>query len=116
MGSSVYRGFLRLLERWPAEETKAGRDLGEYLRVRVGEAFRHGEHSAVDERVCRRQLDSLARIAGNHHCSDARRSGTGTASGLSVEECRLIMTNEFLQQLEAMDQSWMERLSFSGKK
>ncbi|XP_037082786.1 ubiquinol-cytochrome-c reductase complex assembly factor 2-like [Pollicipes pollicipes] len=113
MGSSAYRGFLRLLEKWPADHTKSGRDLGEYIRVCVADAFRHEERSSVDEKACRRQLESLSRIANNHHLHSARRSGTGTGSGLSVDQCHQLMTNEFLQQLETLDQGWMKRISLS---
>ena len=37
----------------------------------------------------------------------------GTASGLTAEQCHQLMTNEFLEQLETLDQSWMKRLSGS---
>lgn len=111
MGSSAYRGFLRLFEKWPVDASKSGRDLGEYVRRCVADAFRHGEQSAVDEQACRAQLESLARIANNHYHNEARRSGTGTASGLSVDQCHQLMTNEFLQHLETLDQGWMKRAS-----
>lgn len=39
------------------------RDLGEYLRKCVTEAFKHGEASAVNEEECQRIYSSLNRIA-----------------------------------------------------
>jgi len=32
MGSSSYGSFIRLLEKWPLDPTKKGKDLGEALR------------------------------------------------------------------------------------
>ena len=66
MAGSGYRGFLRVLERWPKDPSKvlacnsdkcvcltrglqAGRDVGEALRTRFAQTFPAGPHSKVDE-------------------------------------------------------------------
>lgn len=37
----------------------------------------------------------------------------GTASGLTVEQCHEVMNNEFLKQMETMEQGWMQRVKSS---
>lgn len=45
------------------------RDLGEYIRKRVTEAFKHGEASAVNEEDCYRIYSSLNRIASGTYAA-----------------------------------------------
>lgn len=45
------------------------RDLGEYLRKRVTEGFKHGEASAVNEEECHRIYSSLNRIASGTYAA-----------------------------------------------
>lgn len=111
MARNSYRNFLRLLEKWPVDASKgADRDLGEYLRKRVTEGFKHGEASAVNEEECHRIYSSLNRIASGTYAAKYPRSLTSTSTGLSAEECHQVMSKEFLNAVEEQDKGIIKRL------
>jgi len=110
MSGSSYRSFLKLLERWPVDPTKAGgRDLGEYLRTRIAEVYRSGASSAVNEEWCGAVAASLHRLAADTHKESHPRSRTSTALGLSPEEYRHVLSNEGLQQIQRETRSWWSK-------
>lgn len=49
MGSRNYKRFLELLKEWPVDSSRKGRDLGELLHKRVGQAFR--DPATLDSKV-----------------------------------------------------------------
>uniref|UniRef100_A0A2K6JVV2 Mitochondrial nucleoid factor 1 n=3 Tax=Colobinae TaxID=9569 RepID=A0A2K6JVV2_RHIBE len=93
MAASRYRRFLKLCEEWPVDETKRGRDLGAYLRQRVAQAFREGENTQYP-----RPRDT-------------------SFSGLSLEEYKLILSTDSLEEFKGMDKSMWKKLQekFSSK-
>uniref|UniRef100_A0A8C5VF32 Mitochondrial nucleoid factor 1 n=1 Tax=Microcebus murinus TaxID=30608 RepID=A0A8C5VF32_MICMU len=86
MAASRYRRFLKLCEEWPVDETKRGRDLGSYLRQRVAQAFREGENTQYP-----RPRDT-------------------TFSGLSVEEYKLILSTDTLDEFKEMNKGMWKKL------
>ncbi|XP_071518741.1 ubiquinol-cytochrome c reductase complex assembly factor 2 [Panulirus ornatus] len=111
MSRGSYRNFLRLLEKWPVDQTKSGgRDLGEHLRLRVTESFKHGDVTSVDEVECQRIYSSLSRIAKDTYAKQYPRSLSSTATGLSGEVCREIISNDFLKALEEQERGFFSRL------
>uniref|UniRef100_A0A2K5QX87 Mitochondrial nucleoid factor 1 n=4 Tax=Platyrrhini TaxID=9479 RepID=A0A2K5QX87_CEBIM len=86
MAASRYRRFLKLCEEWPVDETKRGRDLGAYLRQRVAQAFREGENTQYP------------------------RPRETSFSGLSLEEYKLILSTDTLEELKEMDKSLWKKL------
>uniref|UniRef100_A0A8D1NFE3 Mitochondrial nucleoid factor 1 n=2 Tax=Sus scrofa TaxID=9823 RepID=A0A8D1NFE3_PIG len=86
MAASRYRRFLRLCEEWPLDETKRGRDLGAYLRQRVAQAFREGENTQYP-----RPRDT-------------------SFSGLSLEEYKLILSTDTLDEFKEMDKGVWKKL------
>ncbi|XP_042232831.1 ubiquinol-cytochrome-c reductase complex assembly factor 2-like [Homarus americanus] len=111
MARSSYRNFMRLLDKWPVDPTKAGgRDLGEHLRVLVTRGFKLGDATHVDQVECHRIYSSLNRIASNTHSKQYPRSLTSTATGLSVEECRQISSKEFLEEMKEHEKGFLARL------
>uniref|UniRef100_A0A8C6G0B5 Mitochondrial nucleoid factor 1 n=1 Tax=Moschus moschiferus TaxID=68415 RepID=A0A8C6G0B5_MOSMO len=86
MAVSRYRRFLKLCEEWPVDETKRGRDLGAYLRQRVAQAFREGENTQYP-----RPRDT-------------------SFSGLSLEEYKLILSTDTLDEFKEMNKSTWKKL------
>uniref|UniRef100_G3VZN0 Mitochondrial nucleoid factor 1 n=1 Tax=Sarcophilus harrisii TaxID=9305 RepID=G3VZN0_SARHA len=86
MAASRYRRFLKLCEEWPLDETKRGRDLGAYLRQRVAQAFREGENTQYP-----------------------RPRDTGF-SGLTVEECRIVLATDTLEEFKEMNKGLWKKL------
>ncbi|XP_064029906.1 ubiquinol-cytochrome c reductase complex assembly factor 2 isoform X1 [Pogoniulus pusillus] len=137
MAAARYRRFLRLCEEWPVEETKRQRDLGAVLRQRVAQAFRQGENTQVaDPEACDQMYESLLRIhtnyyrnkctAGNIFCSLSSsdcpvkypRLKDTNFTGVTVEDCRMILATDILKQMEEMKKGTWRKLreKFSAKK
>ncbi|NWI91214.1 UQCC2 factor, partial [Pitta sordida] len=117
MAASRYRRFLRLCEEWPVEETKRHRDLGTALRQRVAQAFREGENIA-DPEACDQMYESLLRIHTNYYKNKYPRLKDTTFTGVTVEDCRMILATDILKQMEDMKKgTWRTlREKFSAKK
>lgn len=93
--SSLYKQYLKLLERWPVDPTKTGRDLGEYLRHRVRIGFRNGQ-IVGDVRKCEENIKSLNRLADNFYLKQFPVSAHYTSCGLDANSCRRLVDNENL--------------------
>uniref|UniRef100_A0A2K6LGY1 Mitochondrial nucleoid factor 1 n=1 Tax=Rhinopithecus bieti TaxID=61621 RepID=A0A2K6LGY1_RHIBE len=93
MVASRYRPFLKLCEKWPVEETKRGRDFGAYPRQLVAQAFREGENTQYP-----RPRDT-------------------SFSDLSLEEYKVILSTDTLEELKEIDKSMWKKLQekFSSK-
>ncbi|NWQ59525.1 UQCC2 factor, partial [Neopipo cinnamomea] len=119
MAASRYRRFLRLCEEWPVEETKRQRDLGAALRQRVAQAFREGENTPIsDPEACDQMYESLVRIHTNYYKNKYPRLKDTTFTGVTVEDCRMILATDILKQMEDMKKGTWRRLreKFSAKK
>lgn len=100
----LYRRFVSLCQKWPKDETKVGRDFGEFFRKKLGEQFPHGELSQLkDTRSVESALSSLERIANNHYFNEnplLRSSSTGN----SLEECRALVSTVGLKSLQEQEE------------
>ncbi|XP_003220442.1 ubiquinol-cytochrome c reductase complex assembly factor 2 [Anolis sagrei] len=118
MAVTRYRRFLKLCEEWPVEESKRGRDLGTFLRQRVAQAFREGENTQIPDPVtCDEMFESLARIHTNHYKTKYPRLKDTSFTGVTVEECKMVLATDSLKQLEeAKKGKWTKlREKFSAK-
>ncbi|XP_053696629.1 ubiquinol-cytochrome-c reductase complex assembly factor 2 [Sabethes cyaneus] len=98
--STHYNRFLKLLERWPVDPSKAGRDLGQYLRDQLQTILGSSNIIAVNEERLQRQHRALENIANDVHRKAHPRVYTSTATGLTGEQCRDILSSEFLEYLK----------------
>ncbi|NXR55712.1 UQCC2 factor, partial [Hippolais icterina] len=116
---SRYRRFLRLCEEWPAEDSKRQRDLAYFLRQRVAQAFREGENTPIsDPKACDQMYESLVRIHTNFYKNKYPRLKDTTFTGVTVEDCKVILATDILKQMEDMKKGTWKRLreKFSAKK
>ncbi|NXW71810.1 hypothetical protein DUI87_24099 [Hirundo rustica rustica] len=119
MAASRYRRFLRLCEEWPAEDSKRQRDLGAFLRQRVAQAFREGENTPIsDPKACDQMYESLVRIHTNFYKNKYPRLKDTTFTGVTLEDCRMILATDILKQMEDMKMGTWKRLreKFSARK
>nr|XP_046197415.1 ubiquinol-cytochrome-c reductase complex assembly factor 2-like isoform X1 [Oncorhynchus gorbuscha] len=101
MSVARYRRFLKLCEEWPRDESKKGRDLGTFLRQRVTHAFREGENTQLsDPEKCDQIYDSLARINTNVYRERFPRTRDTSFTGVTVEECRMLLATGNMQQMD----------------
>ncbi|XP_057279531.1 ubiquinol-cytochrome-c reductase complex assembly factor 2 isoform X1 [Pezoporus wallicus] len=119
MAASRYRRFLRLCEEWPVEDTKRQRDLGAFLRQRVAQAFREGENTHIaDPENCDQMYESLVRIHTNYYKNKYPRLKDTNFTGVTVEDCKMILATDVLQQMEDMKKGMWKKLreKFYAKK
>ncbi|XP_039620748.1 ubiquinol-cytochrome-c reductase complex assembly factor 2 [Polypterus senegalus] len=101
MAATRYRRFLRLCEEWPRDASKQDRDLGTFMRQRIAVAFREGENTQIaDPEKCDQMYESLARINSNFYKSKFPRFQDTNFTGVTAEECRMVLNTDNLQQIE----------------
>jgi hypothetical protein len=84
--SQNYKRFLAILEKWPIDKSKPGRDLGQYLREKFSTQFINQNNlatSSKEQAKINTQFEALENIIRNTHRNKYPRSSTATASGLS---------------------------------
>jgi hypothetical protein len=97
MGSRIYNKFIDLVQRWPIDKSRTGKDLGERLRQFVAAEFPHGPISNANEGKLSKDFDSFNRIANNEYRDRFPRKYPGTTVlGLELEEYKFATSNEGL--------------------
>ncbi|BES96497.1 Mitochondrial nucleoid factor 1 [Nesidiocoris tenuis] len=100
----IYRSYLELLKKWPVDATKKDRDFAQYLRERIKRTFRTPELPGdEDEAECWKTYEALNRIADNQHLVKYKRYNTSSATGLTAEQCRSILSEEFIKLLDTKE-------------
>jgi len=95
--SGSYPRFIKVLEKWPLDSAKKGKDLGEALRKTFGKTYPQGSVSVVeDEKSLNRQLDALQRLVDNTHLDQNPRTSTSTFTGLDQEVLHQITSTEMM--------------------
>lgn len=106
-----YRNYMKLLESWPLDKSKAGSDLGQHIRDQVKIAFSKGEGSnQIDPILCDQYYNSLKRIASNHYGKIYTRVFSNTASGLSREHCNVILSPEMQEYFAEEEKGFIHRV------
>ncbi|XP_046567115.1 ubiquinol-cytochrome-c reductase complex assembly factor 2-like [Haliotis rubra] len=118
MATARYRQFLRLCEEWPLDKTKTGRDLATVIRQRVGEAFKQGEASQINEAQCDEAFEHLNKINMNAFKQKYERTSETGATGAVKEQCTLVVSTEALEELNNADMGFVAKmkrtLGFAG--
>ncbi|XP_037952266.1 ubiquinol-cytochrome-c reductase complex assembly factor 2 isoform X3 [Teleopsis dalmanni] len=97
--SAQYQRFLKLLEKWPTDKTKVGRDLGEQIRKQVKKLTNPAGLTNEANEQLGKQIDALERISNNVYANKYKRIHTSTATGMTAEQCNQVLSSEFLQYL-----------------
>ncbi|XP_070533457.1 ubiquinol-cytochrome c reductase complex assembly factor 2-like [Ptychodera flava] len=109
--ASRYRKFLRLCQKWPLDDTKHGRDLAAHIRERVAMAFKHGDNTQIaDEKECDRIYDNLQKINTDYFKNKYPRLYDSTATERTLEECRLMVATDSIQELEDLSQGTFSKM------
>ncbi|CAB3224771.1 unnamed protein product [Arctia plantaginis] len=98
--TTQYKKFIKLIAKWPIDSSKGERDLGKFIRDKVKVAFESTNKKDLDSELCNQQYNSLNKLADNYYKNKYKRKHSSTATGLSVEECNLILSNEVLDYLK----------------
>jgi hypothetical protein len=89
------------------------RDLGQFIRDKVKIAFESDKQN-LDSELCGRQYTALNKLADNHYKNKYKRTRNSTATGLSTEECNLILSEEVLEYLKYENKGFFRKI-FRGK-
>jgi nucleoid factor 1 len=106
----LFRRFVNLCQRWPKDDTKVGRDYGEFFRERINSYFPHGEQSQIKNiKELEDALTALERLANNQYYNEnpLKRS---SASGLEAWACRQAISNEGIKLLDNDERSVIRNL------
>ncbi|XP_063627621.1 probable methyltransferase-like protein 15 homolog isoform X2 [Cydia splendana] len=110
--TSQYKKFIKLIAKWPLDSTKGERDLGKVIRDKVKEAFESTERVNLDSELCNRQYAALNRLADNHYRNKYKRTHNSTATGLSTEECNLMLSSEVLTYLKEENKGFFKHVEY----
>lgn len=101
----LYKRFINLCQKWPKDESKYGRDFGEYFRNKLTPEFPHGEASHLENpRKVDEAISALERIAENRYFSEnpLKRS---SASGLEGWACKEAVSTDNLRELQEQEEN-----------
>ncbi|XP_033640623.1 ubiquinol-cytochrome-c reductase complex assembly factor 2-like [Asterias rubens] len=110
MAASRYRKFLRLIEEWPVDPSKRGRDLAAHLRKRVAKDFSKGESTKIDEKECDAKYDALKKIHTDFYRNKYPRMHDTSATGNTAEDCNRVMSTENIEEMNELNKSYWTRL------
>jgi len=112
MSSRAYNSFVKILEKWPVDKTKAGKDLGEALRLLFSKTFPSGSSSVVNEKTVNKQIGDLEALISNKTLNSYPRTSKSTFTGLDLETLSQITSGEVLKEASIQSQ---EKVSFLDK-
>lgn len=117
MAHHLYKSYLRLCEKWGVDSTKKGRDLGEFIRQQVAKEFSQGGASNISNiKECERKLQSLNRLATNYYGNKYKFTKEATASTLTLEECKRMLSTDTLKEFNAKKLSFRDKLKIFMEK
>lgn len=117
MAHHLYKSYLRLCEKWGVDSTKKGRDLGEFIRQQVGKEFSQGGASNISNvKECEKKLESLNRLASNHYGNKYKWNKGATASTLTLDECKAVLSTDALKQINQTKLSFRDKLKLFMEK
>lgn len=92
------------------------RDLGEHLRAQLKTVLGQPNIVKVNEKKLDRQLVALEKLANNDTYKKFPRKFNSTATGLTGEQCRQILSQEFLDYLNQEEEPGVFTKIFKKKR
>jgi len=99
MSGQSYARFVRILEKWPLDKNKKGKDVAESLRLLFSHNFPLGSTSVVDEKELNKQILALESLVENKSCTTYPRASTATFTFLDQETLSGITSTELMGQM-----------------
>lgn len=79
------------------------RDLGQYLRNQLEQILGGSNIITTNDSKLNKQFEALDNLANNVYCLKYQRTLKSTSTGLSGEQCRQVLSSEFLEYLNEDD-------------
>ncbi|CAK1553331.1 unnamed protein product [Leptosia nina] len=108
--TTQYKKFTKLIAKWPLDLSKGDRDLGKIIRDKVKAAFETSNSQKLNSESCNQYYNSLNRLADNHYKNKYKRKLHSSATGLSTEECNVVLSNEVLEYLKEENKSFFQKI------
>lgn len=89
--------------------------MGEYLKSYVDKAYKENKFEG-DIKHWDRQFVSLNILLKNEHKNNYKRKLTSSATGLTAEQCNIVLSNECLEELKEEDTPFYKKIFSFGKK
>jgi len=100
MSGASYSSFVKILERWPIDKNKKGKDLGEALRMLFSHNFPLGSSSTVvNQKMMNNQLTALEALTSSSSLLNFPRQSTATFTLLDKEALSGITSTELMGQM-----------------
>jgi hypothetical protein len=116
--SGAYRNFIKVLEKWPLDSAKKGKDIGEAIRLLLTSHFPSGPTSVLqDEKYINRQIQSSKLLSDNHFLNQNPRVYDSTFTGVEHEHLKTITSTEMMAEIAGASRirlTLMERIRGLG--
>jgi len=100
MSGVAYKNFMKVLEKWPVDPLKKGKDVGEGLRLLFSKEFPSGPNSILtDEKHVNRQIYASRLLCEDHFVKKYPRVYDSTFTDLQVEDLKQITSTELMSEL-----------------
>jgi len=99
MSGRSYGKFVKILEKWPLDPNKKGKDIGESLRHLFSHNFPLGSTSVVDEKKLNKQVLALETLVSNKSSTAFPRQSNTSFTLLDQETLSGITSTELMGQL-----------------
>lgn len=86
------------------------RDLGDRIRLCIKAAFNTEQGFTGDLKECQQKYESLNRLISNQHGNLFKRNKTHSSTGLTAQECNLVLSSDFLEYLQQEERSIFARI------
>ena len=83
MSAGPYTKFVKLLEKWPVDKHKAGKDVGEALRVLFSKNFPSGSSTVVNEKLINKQIAEIDALITDKTLKANPRKSKSTFTGMT---------------------------------
>ncbi|XP_055387576.1 ubiquinol-cytochrome-c reductase complex assembly factor 2 [Condylostylus longicornis] len=92
-----YQRYIKILEKWPIDKTKPGRDLAERIRQHLQILADPTVVPKESLSFYKNQLDSLERLSKNTYGNKYKRIYNSSATGLDASQCKQVLSSDFLK-------------------
>lgn len=99
MSGVSYTKFVKLLEKWPLDQNKRGKDLGEALRLLFSHNYPLGSTTVVNEKLINKQVMALESLVSDSSSKTFPCLSNTTFTMLDQETLSGITSTELMGQL-----------------
>jgi len=98
--SKAYKNAVRVLEKWPLDASKKGRDLGEGFRLLISQSLPAGNSTILtDEKYINRQIHASRLLSEDHFVKKHPRIYESNFTGVPLVDLKKITATDVMGEL-----------------